>query len=103
MQETVTCNAVAAPEGEKNMKTFSYTIKDAQGIHARPAGELVKAAKGFLSEIKIKKGCVSVDAKKIFGIMGLGAKQGDTVEFCISGEDEDIACAAIAAFMEANL
>ena len=35
--------------------------------------------------------------------MGLGAKQGDTVEFCISGEDEDIACAAIAAFMESNL
>ena len=60
------------------MKTFSYTIKDAQGIHARPAGELVKAAKGFSSEIKIKKGGMSVDAKKIFGIMGLGAKQGDT-------------------------
>ena len=39
------------------MKTFSYTIKDAQGIHARPAGELVKAAKGFSSEIKIKKEC----------------------------------------------
>ena len=66
-------------------------------------GALVKAAKGFLSEIKIKKGGMSVDAKKIFGIMGLGAKQGDTVEFCISGEDEDIACAAIAAFMESNL
>lgn len=103
MQDIAAYNAVAAPEGEKNMKTFSYTIKDAQGIHARPAGELVKAAKGFSSEIKIKKGGMSVDAKKIFGIMGLGAKQGDTVEFCISGEDEDIACAAIAAFMESNL
>ena len=55
MQDIAACNAVAAPEGEKNMKTFSYTIKDAQGIHARPAGELVKAAKGFSSEIKIKK------------------------------------------------
>lgn len=85
------------------MKTFSYTIKDAQGIHARPAGELVKAAKGFSSKIKIGKGGTSVDAKKIFGIMGLGAKQGDTVEFSINGEDEEVACAAIAAFMEANL
>lgn len=55
MQDIAACNAVAAPEGEKNMKTFSYTIKDAQGIHARPAGELVKAAKGFSSEIKIKR------------------------------------------------
>lgn len=85
------------------MKTFTYTIKDAQGIHARPAGELVKAAKGFTSEIKMGKGAVKVDAKKIFGIMGLGAKQGDTVEFSFNGEDEEQACAAIAAFMEANL
>lgn len=85
------------------MKTFTYTIKDAQGIHARPAGELVKAAKEFTSEIKMGKGAVKVDAKKIFGIMGLGAKQGDTVEFSFNGEDEEQACAAIAAFMEANL
>lgn len=85
------------------MKTFTYTIKDAQGIHARPAGELVKVAKGFTSEIKMGKGAVKVDAKKIFGIMGLGAKQGDTVEFSFNGEDEEQACAAIAAFMEANL
>lgn len=85
------------------MKTFSYTIKDAQGIHARPAGELVKTAKGFSSEIKIGKGAAKVDAKKIFGIMGLAAKQGDTVEFSFNGEDEEQACAAVSAFMEANL
>ena len=51
------------------MKTLSYTIKDEQGIHARPAGELVKAAKGYTCEIKIGKGGNMVDAKKIFGIM----------------------------------
>ncbi len=90
-------------ERRTNMKTFSYTIKDAQGIHARPAGELVKAAKGFASEIKIGKGGMMVDAKKIFGIMGLGAKQGDTVEFSFNGDDEEQACSTIAAFMEANL
>ena len=90
-------------KGESNMKTFSYTIKDAQGIHARPAGELVKAAKGFASEIKMGKGGTMVDAKKIFGIMGLGAKQGDTVEFSFNGEDEEQAYSVIAAFMKANL
>lgn len=85
------------------MKTLSYTIKDEQGIHARPAGELVKAAKGFASEIKIGKGGNMVDAKKIFGIMGLGAKKGDTVEFTFSGEDEEQAYTAISDFMNANL
>lgn len=85
------------------MKTYTYTITDEQGIHARPAGELVKAAKAFTCEIKIGKGAGMVDAKKIFGIMGLGAKKGETVEFSFNGEDEEQACAAVAAFMEANL
>lgn len=85
------------------MKTFSYTIKDQQGIHARPAGELVKAAKGFSSEIKIGKGGTMVDATRIFGIMGLGAKQGDTVEISVNGEDEEQALEGMKAFMEANL
>lgn len=85
------------------MKTFSYTIKDAQGIHARPAGELVKLVKNYQSEIQIGKGGKMVDAKKIFGIMGLGAKQGEEVTFSFAGADEEEAYAAIAAFMEANL
>lgn len=85
------------------MKTYSYTIKDAQGIHARPAGELVKLAKGFSSEVKIGKNGKMVDAKKIFGIMGLGAKQSDVVEFSFNGEDEEQAYMAVSSFMEANL
>lgn len=85
------------------MKEFQYTITDPEGIHARPAGELVKAAKGYTCEIKIGKGGNMVDAKKIFGIMGLGAKKGDTVEFTFSGEDEEQAYTAISDFMSANL
>lgn len=85
------------------MKTFSYTIKDAQGIHARPAGELVKIAKTFACEIKIGKGTNMVDCKKIFGIMGLGAKQDDAVTFSFQGEDEEKAFDAVSKFMEDNL
>lgn len=85
------------------MKTFSYTIKDEQGIHARPAGELVKTVKDFACEIKIEKGGKMADAKKIFGIMGLGAKQGDTVEFRFEGKEEEQAYATVKAFMETNL
>ena len=42
------------------MKSFNYTIKDAQGIHARPAGVLVKEAGRFKSDITIEK-----DGKKL--------------------------------------
>ena len=37
------------------MKQFSYVITDAQGIHARPAGTLVKEVKKYESAITIEK------------------------------------------------
>ena len=61
------------------MKEFRYTITDSEGIHARPAGEFVKEAKKFASEVKIVKGEKSADAKKIFGLMSLGVKQGEEI------------------------
>lgn len=85
------------------MKKYSYTIKDEQGIHARPAGELVKLAKTFSSDIKLSKNLNTADAKKIFGIMGLGAKKGDIVELSFEGEDEEKAYDEIVQFMKANL
>lgn len=85
------------------MKEFNYTIKDTQGIHARPAGLLVKKANGFQSDISISKDGKSADLKKIFGIMGLGVKQGDEIQIKISGEDEQEAYTAIWEFIEENL
>ena len=49
------------------MKEFKYVITDPQGIHARPAGELVKAVKPFASSIKIVKDGKEGDCRKIFG------------------------------------
>lgn len=85
------------------MKQFTYTITDAEGIHARPAGEFVKAAKSFDSKITISKDGKSADAKKIFGVMGLGVKQGNVVKITVDGADEDAAAAALEEFMKNNL
>ena len=49
------------------MKEFTYTITDPEGIHARPAGELVKAAKAFESAIKLNKEGKSADCKRVEG------------------------------------
>jgi len=57
------------------MKSFNYTITDAQGIHARPAGLFVKAATEFKSSVTIAKDGKEADAKRIFGIMGLGVNR----------------------------
>ena len=85
------------------MKTFEYIITDTEGIHARPAGELVKVAKQYASSILIGKDGKNVDCKKIFGIMGLGIKKDQAVTFTIEGEDEELACEAIENFMRTNL
>lgn len=85
------------------MKEFNYTIKDKDGIHARPAGELVKMAKTFSSSITMNKDGKSGDCKKIFTIMALGVKCGDRVTLKFDGEDEETACTAIESFMNESL
>lgn len=85
------------------MKSISYVIKDAQGIHARPAGELVKLCGSFNSKITISKAGQVADAKRIFGIMGLAAKKGDEIIMRADGDDEDKAISRIETFLKENL
>lgn len=85
------------------MKTFSYKIMDPVGIHARPAGLLIKKAGEFHSEITLTKDDKTVDAKKIFSVMSLGVKQNDEVTVTANGDDEDTAIAALQTFFNDNL
>ena len=77
------------------MKEFNYLIQDEQGIHARPAGILVKAANEFQSDIQVDKDGKKGDLKRIFGVMGLGIKKGDNVQVIIEGPDEEAAAQKI--------
>ena len=81
------------------MKKILYTIKDPAGIHARPAGMLVKEAKQYESRIQLQKDGKKVSAANLIGIMGMGLRCGDQVEIFIEGSDEDTAEEGIQAFM----
>ena len=86
------------------MKQFTYTITDPVGIHARPAGLLVKAAKALDSTITIAKADgKSAVAIKLMALMGLGIKQGETVTVTIEGGNEDANAAAMEQFFKENL
>lgn len=85
------------------MKSFTYTITDEVGIHARPAGLLVKKAKEFDSTITIEKGGKSVNASKLMVLMGLGVKCGETVTVTAEGSDEEKAAAELEEFFKSNL
>lgn len=85
------------------MKNFSYLVKDGLGIHARPAGMLVKEAKKYESRIMLSIDGKKAEATKVMAVMGLCVKCGQIVDVEISGPDEDSAYEGIKAFLEANL
>ena len=67
------------------MKSIDITIQDKEGLHARPAGILSKAAKGFESKVTMTKNGKVADMKKIFAVMGLAVKCGETVTIAADG------------------
>lgn len=85
------------------MKTFNYTIKDAIGIHARPAGLIVNKAKEFESSFTITKDGRSADLKKLMSLMSLGVRCGDEITVTVEGPDEAHAASAMEQFFSKTI
>ena len=85
------------------MKEFKYVVMDELGLHARPAGLLVKEAAKYKSAITVDSGAKKADAKRIMAIMAMGVKKGVEVTVTVEGEDEDVAFEAIQNFFNENL
>ena len=83
----------------ENHERISVKIR----MQPEPAGALVKEAAAFPCSITIAKDGKAADAKRIFGVMGLGVKCGEEITVCTDGENEEAASAAIEAFLKANL
>ena len=85
------------------MKEFKHVINDPMGLHARPAGMLVKAVAPYASKITITAPTGTADARRLMGIMRLAAKQGMELTITVDGADEEKAAAELQAFLAANL
>lgn len=85
------------------MKSFCYKIKDEVGIHARPAGLLVKEANRYQSRIVLKVNGKTAQAARLMAVMSLNVKMGQEVFVEIEGEDEEEALRGMKAFFENNL
>ncbi len=87
------------------MKEVEFVIGDPLGIHARPAGLLVKEAQRFESEclLTVERNGKSASLKKLLAVMGLGAKKGDRLKITIQGNDEQVAAKAIERWMKEHL
>ena len=71
------------------MVSFEYLIHDEMGLHARPVGLVVKAVKPFKdSNVSILFNGKTADAKRMFTVMALQVKQGDTITVTVEGGSE---------------
>ncbi|MCL1929448.1 MAG: HPr family phosphocarrier protein [Treponema sp.] len=84
------------------MQEIKYRIDDEMGLHARPAGLLVKLAAKYKSDIQLGTPAKMVNAKRIIGVMALTLKQGNEMTMTFNGEDEDEAVSAVKTFLEEN-
>ena len=71
---------------------FDFKFENEHGLHARPAGELVKEVKENLSSdvtIEVPRLNKTAKADKLFTLMGLGVKKGEDVKVIVEGENAD--------------
>jgi phosphocarrier protein len=74
-------------------------IVNRNGLHARPAAEIVKLANKFQSEITMVRDDLEVNGKSIMGVMMLAAECGATLTVRADGTDAEQAVEAIAALV----
>ena len=78
------------------MAERTVTIINKNGLHARPAAEIVKTAAKFTSDIVIVRDELEVNGKSIMGVLMLAAECGATVTLRASGPDDAAAVDALA-------
>jgi phosphocarrier protein HPr len=85
------------------MVARDYLITAAEGLHARPATNLVRLVKKFNADASLKKGDKTVKLNSMLNILSMALKGGDTITIIVEGEDEAEASAAIEAFFKEEL
>jgi phosphocarrier protein len=82
------------------MPERSVQILNKNGLHARPAAEIVKISAKFQSEVTISRDGMDVNAKSIMGVMMLAAECGATIQLKAEGDDADLALDALATLIQ---
>jgi phosphocarrier protein HPr len=78
------------------------TIANKNGLHARPAAEIVKTAAKYTAEITLVRDDLEVNGKSIMGVMMLAAEYGSTLMLRADGPDAEAAVGALAKLIESK-
>jgi phosphocarrier protein len=85
------------------MKTdgeYLATIRNQKGLHARAAAKFVKLAGSFKADIRVTKGEMRVSGTSIMGLMMLAAGVGTQVALSATGDEAELAVAALVELIE---
>ena len=80
----------------------NVTIANKNGLHARPAAEIVKTAAKFKADITLVRDDLEVNGKSIMGVMMLAAEYGSSLVLRADGPDAEDAVAALAKLIESK-
>ena len=78
------------------------TIVNQEGLHARPAAQIVRLAASFGADIELSKDGMDVNGKSIMGVMMLAAECGSDILIRATGPDAEQAVEALAALVESG-
>lgn len=84
------------------MVSRNVTVRNSDGLHARPATFFVQKANSFRSTIWVEKGDGRVNAKSLLGVLSLGIFNGTTINLIADGADESDAVSVLADLVESG-
>ena len=70
------------------MTTQEITLKNEEGLHARPATEIAKSASKYSCDIKLDVDGKEYNAKSVLNIMSAGIKNNTQIKIICDGVDE---------------
>lgn len=72
------------------------------GLHARPAAQLINELNAFQSDVKFQIGAKKINAKSILQLMGVSIAEGEKIKVIVCGADAGEAMACIETFLQAD-
>ena len=97
---------VSAPAQASGQVIGTFTVRNENGLHARPSAVLVQTLKPFTAKINVEnldRGTTPANAKSTMKVVALGASKGARLRFVAEGEDAQQAIEALAKAFESGL
>ena len=82
------------------MKDFLFTVIDANGMHARPAGKLVSFLRNYQCRVTVQANGKEADGRRLLSLLSLGAVHGTQLRFLLEGTDEEECLSALQTFCQ---